>query len=421
MNLRRAFSSVSWHTGMVDCHGQLMMWGRNDSGQLGLVALCTDEMGRDEMKPVAQTLSLDLVEYASGWEHTLALTRSGVIYAWGKNEYGQLGLSHKERKSTPCKVPLTNIREIGCGESFSAAVTSDGHLYVWGDDRPWRSYCGGLARESDDITVPQLVTEISEPVDHIACGDYHMLILTIHGSIYGWGTNDKHQLGLGHQENKYSPVKLELNFVPVKIACGGYISMALSKDGELYGWGHNCDGRLMNPEKIDYDRPTFMMNEVVDIALGGMIAMALKTDGFVYVWGDNENGQLGIGGDVFGKIHVPQRIDIPGVPCEKKVASFGCGFRHLYLLTELGELFCWGHGSYGQLGLGDSEHSKVPAKLEGIRFQIPFISEVEWGSIFRWLFLGNLDSNSAFFGLPQEVIYGLVCLRSNKVRTYAIM
>jgi RCC1 and BTB domain-containing protein len=83
----------------IDSRGRLFLWGRNEKSYLGVASLDDAVL---EPKCITNFGSTILVkQVASGWQHTLALTGDGQLFAWGANDEGQLGLAHFEERSKP--------------------------------------------------------------------------------------------------------------------------------------------------------------------------------------------------------------------------------------------------------------------------------------------------------------------------------
>jgi alpha-tubulin suppressor-like RCC1 family protein len=92
MNLRPNFSGVPFHTVMVSKDRKLYAWGQNNSGQLGL--------GHEHDINTPNLVSLPspspVVDLGLGGYHTLVALENGEVYAWGRNDDGQLGLGDEE-------------------------------------------------------------------------------------------------------------------------------------------------------------------------------------------------------------------------------------------------------------------------------------------------------------------------------------
>ncbi len=112
----------------------LYTWGRNDYGQLGQ----GDTSVRNRMAPVANFPAGNekIRTVCAGREHALALTESGKVYAWGRNNNGQLGLNNTTDRSSPVQITSTIgsaiITGIAAGSYHSLAIDSEGNVYSWG-------------------------------------------------------------------------------------------------------------------------------------------------------------------------------------------------------------------------------------------------------------------------------------------------
>ena len=75
-----------------------------------------------------------IIKMASGYNHTLLLSKDGVIWSLGTNPYGQL--SNGEHME-PCEGTYfierrIKIVDIACGNYHNLALSSDGYVYSWG-------------------------------------------------------------------------------------------------------------------------------------------------------------------------------------------------------------------------------------------------------------------------------------------------
>lgn len=90
---------------------------------------------------------IKFVWVAAGAQHTLAVSRSGEVYCWGANQYGQLGLGDLEERATPHailhKFTRSKIARVAAGARHSLALTEGGDLFSWGGNE-----CGQLGYEN---------------------------------------------------------------------------------------------------------------------------------------------------------------------------------------------------------------------------------------------------------------------------------
>jgi alpha-tubulin suppressor-like RCC1 family protein len=225
MNLVASFSSLACHTILQDTDGRLWSW--HDSNTL-------QELTVSFPSPV--------VSLASGWSHTLALTRDKKVFVWGNNLVGQLG----QRNFRPLALPTLfqppkdlPVKFIAAGRDFSMVVLEDGSLCSFGE-----STDGQLGQgDHEGHNTPQLVKNIP-PVEQVWCGRDHVFARADDGKIYSWGFNGDGQLGIG-DDNEYMFPTVNPNLEKfVEIFPGGYHNLGLDKDGCLWSWGRGCDSQL---------------------------------------------------------------------------------------------------------------------------------------------------------------------------------
>ncbi|KAG7215939.1 hypothetical protein INR49_031535, partial [Caranx melampygus] len=155
------------HSVVLTKDGQVYTWGQDSRGQLGL----------GKRKPSAsspkhlQCLSvMPLVQIAAGGEQSFALSVSGGVFSWGRNNCGQLGLGDTTDRHTPTLVDCLNKKKtlhISCGEDHTAVLTKDGAVFTFGSGQH-----GQLGHNSfRDELRPRLVAELfGAKVTEIACG-----------------------------------------------------------------------------------------------------------------------------------------------------------------------------------------------------------------------------------------------------------
>lgn len=218
-------------------------------------------------------------------------------------EDGKLGHNNRITLDKPKLIETLRskrIRDIACGSSHSAAVTSAGELYTWG----LGEY--GRLGHGDNFTQlkPKLVRALlSHRIVQVACGsrDAQTLALTEEGLVFSWGDGDFGKLGRGGSEGCFLPHQVErLNDVGViQIECGAQFSLALTKAGEVWTWGKGDYFRLGHGTDVHVRKPTPIEDlrdkKVIHVAVGALHCLAVTDAGQVYAWGDNDHGQQGTG------------------------------------------------------------------------------------------------------------------------------
>jgi alpha-tubulin suppressor-like RCC1 family protein len=197
-------SSGMRHSAAIDSDGIVYTWGQGKFGQLGLSDTCQDVKAPTPLNAALFNNS-KIIKIACGARHTIFLTEGNAVYTCGSNNYGQLGIGQKIDK---CPSPtllesLKDVIDVACGWNFSVALTKDGRLFTWG-----RNNYGQLGISSfEDQFTPQLVPSIihSHRVISITCGSEHTLALTDASTVLTWGWSEHGQLGHGDEENKCFP------------------------------------------------------------------------------------------------------------------------------------------------------------------------------------------------------------------------
>jgi len=259
--------------------GQLYAFGENDLGQLGNSTHIEETTAKANPTPTLVTLPGEdgpVVAAAAGCFHSLALTSTGQLYAFGANFDGELG---HERNSganpTPTRVVLPGedgpVVQIAAGGEFSLAVTESGQLYAFGNNRygqlGFAANSGPVPNPSENAhPTPTLVSLPGQdgPVVQVAAGNNHSLALTESGRLYAFGENRYGQLG---NTTNNGPNNGEANPTPTLVTLPGaggrvaqisaaeYDSLALTSTGQLFTFGWNYYGELGNPVNNETSNP----------------------------------------------------------------------------------------------------------------------------------------------------------------------
>jgi alpha-tubulin suppressor-like RCC1 family protein len=312
---------------------------------------------------------------AAGYYHSLALDNAGNVYAWGDNEYGELGIGntygpeacsyygYQDSNSTtqytyygcsttPVRVPgLTNVVQIVAGDDFSVALKADGTVWAFGynyygqlGQDPATTQCtnyyyyGGNPYTQTCNPTPTQVQGLPV-ISQVATGMYadHVLALDTAGQVWSWGYNSDGELGRGNFN--YS------EFTPARVV------------------GPDGTGFLSGVAQPDPAKPYLERIGATEYA-----SYAVMTDGTVYSWGYNSEGELGDGttNESSTPVHV---LGVGGVGFLGNIASLGSGgYETAYAITNDGRLYSWGYNNDGELGIGnDSGNALTPVLVQAIR------------------------------------------------------
>ena len=281
---------------------------------------------------------------AAGASHSLAATSDGTVWAWGYNNYGQLGNGNQTQQPSPVRVQgLTGINAVAAGVNHSVALATDGTVWAWG--------ANGNGELGDGTTVTQrsLPVQVSglTGVVAIAVGDSHSLALKADGSVWAWGLNSSGQLGDGTSGNsRRSPVQVPISGITA-IAAGDYHSLAVKSDGSAWAWGYNGTGQLGNGTVIERTTPVAVsgLTGAVGVAGGSFHSVAFQSDGTAWAWGYNQQGQL-------GDTTSTQRLMPVQVSGLTNVEAGSAGNHHTLFLRSDGTVWATGYSGYGQIGDG---------------------------------------------------------------------
>ena len=159
-------------------------WGSNIGGQLGNGTTT----GSSVAVAVRGFSGDNVVAIAGGFYHDVALTDAGAVYAWGNNNYGQMGTGATGSFTPVVVTGLSgvNVSSVATGMYHSLAVANSGAVYAWGDNRYGQLGTGNTTQQN----IPVLVTALSGAgVTAVAGGEEHSLALTGSGAVYAWGSN----------------------------------------------------------------------------------------------------------------------------------------------------------------------------------------------------------------------------------------
>ncbi len=282
--------------------GSVEAWGSGLFGELG------DGATTSTPTPTAVRLPAGTVatQVVAGSSHALALTSTGTVYSWGAGTHGQLGDGSTQVEDVPTPVDLpagTVVTQLAAGGDHSLALTSTGQVFAWGDDL--HGDLGDGATRTEDAPVA-VAPPAGLTFTAIAAGTTHSVAVASDGSVWAWGMGASGQLGDGSTADATTPTAVSMPAgTPVtQVAAGGAHTLALTSGGLVFGWGSDVFGQLATPlvlsQPVDSDVPVQpsglpRSSPYVSIAAGEDSSYALNSDGVPWAWGGDYYGQLGDG------------------------------------------------------------------------------------------------------------------------------
>ena len=292
------------------------------------------------------------------------------------------------------------------------------------------------------LTLPRVIFKLKNTIiDHIYSGWEHNIVLSNQGDIFSFGYNQSYQCGLPNSNLLYrntinDPTNISVvhNLYGKLVSCGNEHSLILSKNNEVYGIGNNEDGVLgLNDLKLKSYKPILIhfgekdeyTKKIKQISCGTVHNLALTEDGKVFSWGAAMGGQLGheekfllkTNGGVKNYYLSKPTIISKLNDMKINIKKISCGEAHSIALSNKGNVYSWGFGSNGQLGLGFCEDSFEPGKglvksrkLLPEKVNIEGIKNIECGKTFtmfingenKLLACGNNDLNQLGFNYEKK-------------------
>lgn len=293
--------------------GKVYSWGDDAYGQLGRGdegrADCGTRKANCRLDIAAIANFKDIVQIAVGYSHTLALDATGKVYAFGRNNEGQLGNGTTENSSVPVAVIWTGeaprIVQVIASSATSYALDDKGQLWGWGRDRYANLGDGEASREG--VSKPQKIM-LPEAIVQVAVGRDHVLALSKTAKIYAWGLNASSQVGynsknLANTPNAWGSPVLSPKALPsiegvtvAAVYANGNTSYLRNSAGKLYAWGMYGMSEGTGTVYENLDKPTDVFTSLTgieELAVGALHQVARNKAGELFSWGWSFEGSLG--------------------------------------------------------------------------------------------------------------------------------
>ncbi|MFN0181833.1 MAG: Ig-like domain-containing protein [Gemmatimonadales bacterium] len=320
---------------------------------------------------------------AAGGRSSCGIDDGGVLYCWGFNGDGQLGLGAGPIGSGPvftfpqavATSTAQTFMSMNGGQYHHCAVTFSHVGYCWGDNNNGQLGINAPVRSSPQPTL--IFTGI--PFASVSSGRSHSCGLTIGGRAWCWGSNERGQLGGNVDiDTTLNTVKLVPTLAPAQVGsqidgkffavydfktvvAGGVHSCGIQPGGAVRCWGLGREGQLGNgTNSVDEYDPRLVSTGVAmdSITAGFKHSCSLSQAGAAFCWGDNIDGQLGNGSNIGA--NTPSSVS-GGLVFTQLAAGYG----HTCGIAAGGQAYCWGRNDRGQLGIGSNTPSNAPAAVAG--------------------------------------------------------
>ncbi|ODN74877.1 hypothetical protein L202_07179 [Cryptococcus amylolentus CBS 6039] len=408
------------HTLAIDEGGRVRSWGINDNAALGRVTVDVPDpsdpskaIENEELETypfVVETLEKEgfrAVQVAAGDSISVAISDKGELRAWGsfRSNDGVLGFDgvpgHPKFQFTPISLPAlakVQITQVSCGADHVLAVTTAGHVYVWGKGEENQLGRRIISRRRINGLEPERLG--LRNIIHVATGIYHSFALDKDGVVYGWGLNTFKQTGVTDGDDMVvTPTPVDAlrpenhnGSKVIQIEGGEHHSLFLFDNGEVWGCGR-CDAnelglpsdhpaqegikeRRQELQEYREEKVTQRQKKLDEILQKGDKA---DEDDKAKAEQELEEAKVALKLPPSGEyVPEPVRIAFPPIPESYEVVpefpawkdsksednpiiSISAGTRHNLAVSKSGHLYAWGLGNQGQLGLGSEEDAEVPS------------------------------------------------------------
>ena len=328
----------------------LYAFGSNGSGQLGVGHT------KDISKPESTFTGSDSVhgplkQLAAGGNHTLILYKDGTIKATGNNQDGRCGI--KDVQHPACFVdvqPPSNsngrslkVKQVAATWSSSIILCEDGCLHVCGTGNSGELGLGATIENAPTWTMIPSFPPHGNDITHLAAGMAHVVAVLSNGDVYGWGKGRKGQLGEPAQD-VWSPRRLELDGFNFSST-----KAICGKDFTLIvcGPGFGYFKVLGNDRfAVRTDAPR-MLSYCIGVSASWSSIYVLRGSGEPIGWGRSDHGQL-------------PPSDLP------QLDTLAAGSEHCLALTKAGKVLAWGWGEHGNCGLPTDDRGDVKGRWNEI-------------------------------------------------------
>jgi alpha-tubulin suppressor-like RCC1 family protein len=378
--------------------GTVWTWGDNSDGKLGTgqtnSLYVTTPVEVHDAANVSFFNSVKLV--MGGEEHNVAVKTDGTVWSWGWNAYAQLGNGTFNDSWVPTQTgltanpPLTNVIKLGGRPYFTLAVKSDGTIWAWGMNQYGQM---GNGTVNSPVTVPQVSVPVmvsnsqpGGPINNplqVTCGYAFGAALATNGTVWTWGTSRAGELGNGALGPGYIPAQVPGVSNITYISAGWGHVLALKSDGTVWAWGGNANGEVGNGTSTNCYSPVPVLNvsNIVTVSGGDSHSTALAADGTVWKWGLNNLGELGNGTTNVVPNPFPAKIltDKFGNSFSNVVIAAARDYHNIAVKAD-GSVWTWGWNNEGQSGDGTTNDNWQPVPVVGLGPRVPLPLNVAAGS-----------------------------------------
>ena len=283
-------AGVQQHSVGVRANGTAWAWGQGVYGKLG------DGTAINKSSPVLVAGGFtDWIQVSAGGSHTVGIRSNGTAWAWGRNNYSQLGDNTTVNKSSPVSVVggFTDWIQVSAGSTHTTGLRSNGTAWAWG-----RNFAGSLG-DGTGTTRSSPVSVVGGFRDwiQVSAGANHTTAVRANGTAWAWGLGANGRLGDGTAVSKSSPVSVVGGFTDwVQVSTSNNHTIGIRANGTAWAWGSGPLGQLGDNTTVDKSSPVSVVGGFIDwvqVDAGGFHSAGLRANGTAWAWGYGGSGRLG--------------------------------------------------------------------------------------------------------------------------------
>jgi alpha-tubulin suppressor-like RCC1 family protein len=312
----------------------IFAWGSNEFGQLGPGTTAESEAVPRQLTELDPINPVDLFASADA---AMALGPDGALYAWGRGDHYVLGQGTRwELSRVPLRIHgLPPVATAALSTSHAAAVDTDGQVWTWGSRALGRPFTETTAGTPGPVAC---AAWRGVRATRVACGLNHTLVVMDDGVAYAFGSNSEGALGLGADGNMALTSKSSWS------AAAAAHEASTGSAGAGSGARPTLNGNFVSPVRV----AGLDGVPIADVAAGKRFSVFLTRDGRVFTCGEDSYGQTGQGLTAARYLYTPRQVEaLSG----HRVVAISAGDQHAAAVTDDGTVFSWGIGSDGQMGL----------------------------------------------------------------------
>jgi RNA polymerase sigma factor (sigma-70 family) len=268
------------HTLALKKDGTIWSWGENLYDELGThpaylrargrINLASDSAGN----PTLAAIGGGWAQVAAGMECSFGIKSDGTLWAWGLNNFGQLGIGNRSNTPAPAQVGVNTWKEVRAGFINGAGIQTDGSLWAWGGGPT----AGNTATGNEKAwPAPQRISDDTNWVD-AAVGENVVFALNSDGSVWAWGYAAARYTKATGGESTLTRIGTDSDWSGISCCASRWLVLT-KKDGSLWTMTSTNDS---DPAEL---KPVHLQKDVVAIGGGRKLAVALTRDGEMWTWG----------------------------------------------------------------------------------------------------------------------------------------